>query len=120
MKQKTTLHTTMNAINTFFVGFRHISFCGSRIDRSTYKSKGKPRNILAAVNQSSFVMRSNVYGDSALVNAAGGAVARPLHPERNKSAPPRVGFAWGAGRGVRQCGKAFRETQLLPLTGFRD
>jgi hypothetical protein len=39
-------------------------------------------------------MRSNVYGDSALVNAAGGAVARPLHPERNKSALPA---AWVSG-----------------------
>ena len=108
MKQKTTLHTTMNAINTFFVGFRHISFCGSRIDRSTYKSKGKPRNILAAVNQSSFVMRSNVSGDSALVNAAGVQWRVPCTRSGINPLSPRVGFAWGAGRGVRQCGKSFR------------
>jgi hypothetical protein len=28
------LHAMMKAINTFFVGFRHISLCGSRTDSS--------------------------------------------------------------------------------------
>jgi hypothetical protein len=33
-KQATAVHATMQAINTLFVGFRHISFCGSRTDKS--------------------------------------------------------------------------------------
>jgi hypothetical protein len=122
MKQKTTLHTTMNAINTFFVGFRHISFCGSRIDRSTYKSKGKPRNILAAVNQSSFVMTSNVHGDSALVNAAGGAVARPLlvplqslpQSQAEKSARAHRGDSYAAQA------TAYGYADARPLRAFRN
>jgi hypothetical protein len=32
MKQNTALHAMMKAINTFFVGFRQISFCGSKTD----------------------------------------------------------------------------------------
>jgi hypothetical protein len=36
-------------------------------------------------------------------------LARRVHPERNKSALPARGVcAWGAGRGVRQCGKVLR------------
>jgi len=61
MKQRTALHAMRKVTNTFFVGFRHISLCGSRTDSSAQNSTGKPTNILAATRQLSLVMRGNVH-----------------------------------------------------------
>ena len=101
MKHKTMLHTTTNAISCPFVGFRKISLCGRKIDRCRYATKGKPRKIAANVHHSPIVMRANLHGDSVAVNARGYVGAsRALGAEINPHSQ-RVGFAWGAGRGVR-------------------
>jgi hypothetical protein len=60
MKHKTALNPIMKAINSFFVGCRHNSFCGSRDRQQGVEQQSKPRNIFDAIHQFSPVTRGNL------------------------------------------------------------